>query len=147
MLVLGRRTRAMGREIQDNRPRITDHHESPWPHTLRIRTSPRQRARHEKTEGTRMRDDPQDGRRRLRRQGLHRNRLHHHAVRKPEDRELYIREHDYNNQVSSYRAPVERAVAQLKTWRILFTDYRRPLKTFRDSFKAATRAFQDRLRA
>jgi len=57
-------------------------------------------------------------------------------VRKPEDRELYIREHDYNNQVSSLRAPVERAVATLKTWRILFTDYRRPLKTFLSSFRA-----------
>ena len=58
-------------------------------------------------------------------------------VRKPEDRELYMREHDYNNQVSSFRAPVERAVANLKTWRILFTDYRRPLRTFASSFRAA----------
>ena len=58
-------------------------------------------------------------------------------VRKPKDRELYMREHDYNNQVSSFRAPVERAVAQLKTWRILFTDYRRPLETFVSSFRAA----------
>jgi DDE superfamily endonuclease/Helix-turn-helix of DDE superfamily endonuclease len=59
-------------------------------------------------------------------------------VRKPQHRDLYMREHDYNNQVSSFRAPVERAVAQLKTWRILFTDYRRPLKTFSSSFRAAT---------
>jgi hypothetical protein len=58
-------------------------------------------------------------------------------VRKPKSRELYIREHQYNNQVSSYRAPVERAIAQLKTWRILFADYRRPLDTFRESFNAA----------
>jgi hypothetical protein len=58
-------------------------------------------------------------------------------VRKPKDRELYIREKIYNNKVSSFRAPVERAVAQLKTWRILFTDYRRPLKTFMPSFRAA----------
>ena len=58
-------------------------------------------------------------------------------VRKPQDRELYMREHDYNNQISSLRAPVERAVANLKTWRILFTDYRRPLKTFMSSFRAA----------
>jgi DDE superfamily endonuclease/Helix-turn-helix of DDE superfamily endonuclease len=58
-------------------------------------------------------------------------------VRKPQDRELYIREHDYNNQISSLRAPVERVVATLKTWRILFTDYRRPLKTFLSSFRAA----------
>jgi len=58
-------------------------------------------------------------------------------VRKPKNRELYMREHDYNNQVSSFRAPVERAIAQLKTWRILFTDYRRPLDTFESSFRAA----------
>jgi DDE superfamily endonuclease len=58
-------------------------------------------------------------------------------VRKPEGRELYMREHDYNNQISSFRAPVERAVATLKTWRILFTDYRRPLGTFLSSFRAA----------
>jgi hypothetical protein len=47
-------------------------------------------------------------------------------VRKPESRELYISEHDYNNQISSLRAPVERAVATLKSWRILSTDYGRP---------------------
>jgi len=58
-------------------------------------------------------------------------------VRKPKGGELLMREHDYNNKVSSLRAPVERAVANLKVWRILFTDYRRPLKTFLDSFKAA----------
>lgn len=58
-------------------------------------------------------------------------------IRKPKHRELYIREKEYNAEISSHRAPVERAVAQLKTWRILFSDYRRPLKTFRDSFNAA----------
>ena len=52
-------------------------------------------------------------------------------IRKPECRELLQWEHEWNNQVSSFRAPVERAVATLKTWRILFTDYRRPLKTFK----------------
>jgi hypothetical protein len=59
-------------------------------------------------------------------------------VRKPADRELSTREDDYNNQISSFRAPVERAIANLKTWRILFTDYRRPLQTFKSSFRAAT---------
>lgn len=59
-------------------------------------------------------------------------------IRKPANRELLVREDDYNNQVSSFRAPVERAVANLKTWRILFTDYRRPLHTFKSSFRAAT---------
>jgi hypothetical protein len=58
-------------------------------------------------------------------------------IRKRQDRELYIREHDYNNQISSHRAPVERAVASLKTWRILFTDYSRLLKTLLSSFRAA----------
>ena len=58
-------------------------------------------------------------------------------IRKPEWRELLQWEHEWNNQVSSFRAPVERAVAALKTWRILFTDYRRPLKTFKSSFRAA----------
>jgi hypothetical protein len=62
-------------------------------------------------------------------------------VRKPEGRELYMSEHDYNNQISSLRASVERAVASLKTWRILFTDYRRPLKTFLSSFRAAIGLF------
>jgi len=47
------------------------------------------------------------------------------------------REHEWNNQVSSFRPPVERAVATLKTWQILLTDYRRPLKTCKSSFRAA----------
>jgi hypothetical protein len=58
-------------------------------------------------------------------------------AKKPRGRELYMREHQYNNWVSSIRAPIERAVAHLKTWKILFTDYRRPLNTFLDSFRAA----------
>ena len=58
-------------------------------------------------------------------------------IRKPECRELLQWEHEWNSKVSSFRAPVERAVATLKTWRILFTDYRRPLKTFKSSFHAA----------
>ena len=58
-------------------------------------------------------------------------------AKKPPGRELYVREHQYNNQVSSIRAPIERAVAHLKAWKILFTDYRRPLRTFLDSFRAA----------
>ena len=58
-------------------------------------------------------------------------------VRKPQDRDLYLREHEYNNQISSLRAPVERAIANLKTWRILHTDYRRPLTTFLTSLRAA----------
>ncbi|HYZ56273.1 MAG TPA: transposase family protein [Streptosporangiaceae bacterium] len=58
-------------------------------------------------------------------------------IRKPKCRQLCEWEHEWNNRISSFRAPVERAVATLKTWRILFTDYRRPLKTFKSSFRAA----------
>jgi hypothetical protein len=58
-------------------------------------------------------------------------------IRKPKHRDLHKSEHDYNNQISSLRAPVERAIGNLKTWRILFTDYRRPLETFLSSFQAA----------
>jgi DDE superfamily endonuclease/Helix-turn-helix of DDE superfamily endonuclease len=61
--------------------------------------------------------------------------------RKPTQRDLLEWEREWNRQVSSHRAPVERAVANLKTWRILFTDYRRPLKTFTSSFRAATGLF------
>jgi hypothetical protein len=39
--------------------------------------------------------------------------------------------------VSSFRAAVERAIGASKTWRILFSDYRRPLKTFMSSFCAS----------
>ena len=36
-------------------------------------------------------------------------------AKKPTHRELYVREHEYNAQISSIRAPIERAVAHLKT--------------------------------
>src|SRR6266571_4669732 len=39
--------------------------------------------------------------------------------------------------VSRLRAPVERAIAHIKSWRILHTDYRRPLRTYLTSFRAA----------
>jgi transposase len=58
-------------------------------------------------------------------------------AKKPRHRELYIRERDYNNQVSGLRAPVERAIAHIKNWRILHTDYRRPLNSWKVSFKTA----------
>ena len=59
-------------------------------------------------------------------------------IRKPKSRKLLDWEKEWNRQVSSFRAPVERAVADLKVWRVLFTDYRRPLDTFETTFRAAT---------
>ena len=53
-------------------------------------------------------------------------------------RDLTDNEKKFNNQVSSIRAAVERAIANIKTWRVLHTDYRRPLKTWLTSFRAAT---------
>jgi hypothetical protein len=58
-------------------------------------------------------------------------------IRKPQFRKLLDWEKEWNRQVSSFRAPVERAIADLKAWRALFTDYRRPLNTFEASFQAA----------
>ncbi|HEX6526498.1 MAG TPA: transposase family protein [Streptosporangiaceae bacterium] len=58
-------------------------------------------------------------------------------IRKPRNRDLYIREEDFNAQISGLRSPAERAIAHLKAWRILHTDYRRPLHTFYDSFATA----------
>jgi hypothetical protein len=55
-------------------------------------------------------------------------------VRKPVNGELTTRDLDYNAKVSSIRAAVERVIAHIKAWRIVATDYRRPLRTFRDTF-------------
>jgi hypothetical protein len=59
-------------------------------------------------------------------------------IRKPRSRKLLDWEKEWSRQVSSFRAPVERAIADLKSWRTLFVDYRRPLATFETSFYAAT---------
>jgi hypothetical protein len=57
--------------------------------------------------------------------------------RKPDGGELTDEQKRYNAKISAIRAPVERAIANIKTWRVLHTDYRRPLRTFNDSFHAA----------
>ena len=41
-------------------------------------------------------------------------------VKKRADRELYMRENEYNCQIGSIRAPIERAAARLKAWKIIF---------------------------
>src|SRR5260370_16689790 len=45
-------------------------------------------------------------------------------VRKPEHRELYIREKEYNAEVISPRTPLDRSPTQPKTCSIIFTYYR-----------------------
>lgn len=58
-------------------------------------------------------------------------------IKKPKGRELHDHEERFNAEISRIRMPVERANAHLKAWRILHTDYRRPLHTYLDSFYAA----------
>jgi len=46
-----------------------------------------------------------------------------------------------NAAISGLRAPVERAFAHFKSWRIFHTDYRRPYDTYHDTFDAARGLF------
>ncbi len=57
--------------------------------------------------------------------------------KKPQGGELLDWQKEFNAQVNRLRAPVERAIAHLKSWRILHTDYRRPLRTYVTSYRAA----------
>ncbi|AZZ55089.1 transposase [Rathayibacter iranicus] len=51
-------------------------------------------------------------------------------------RELADAEKQFNRQVNRIRYRVEQAIAHLKTWRILHTDYRRPYETFAETITA-----------
>jgi len=51
-------------------------------------------------------------------------------IRKPAHRDLLDWEKEFNSAVNRIRYVVERAIANFKTWRIMHTDYRRPLATF-----------------
>lgn len=57
-------------------------------------------------------------------------------IRKPAHRELLDWEKEYNTAVNRIRYLIERAIANFKTWRILHTDYRRPLATFTTTISA-----------
>lgn len=61
--------------------------------------------------------------------------------KKPKGGELSVRDKEENRNVSRLRAPVERAMAHIKSWRILHTDYRRPLRTYPTSFRAVIGLF------
>jgi len=61
--------------------------------------------------------------------------------KKPKGGELSIGDKRENKNVSRLRAPVERSIAHLKAWRILHIDYRRPLRTYTTSFRAAIGLF------
>jgi len=51
-------------------------------------------------------------------------------TRKPPGGELHESQKNFNTAVNSIRYRIEQVIGNLKTWRILHTDYRRPLHTF-----------------
>ena len=57
-------------------------------------------------------------------------------VRKPEGRDLLEWEKEFNKQVNKIRSMIERVIANFKTWRIMHTDYRRPIDTFATTISA-----------
>ena len=56
--------------------------------------------------------------------------------RKPIGGELLKWQREFNAAINSIRATIERVIANLKTWRTLFVDYRRPLETFTTTISA-----------
>ncbi len=58
-------------------------------------------------------------------------------IRKPAHRDLLDWEKEFNTAVNKIRYLIERTIANFKTWRILHTDYRRPLATFTTTISAA----------
>jgi len=57
-------------------------------------------------------------------------------IKKPKDRKLLDWEKDFNTAINKIRATVERVIANFKNWRILHTDYRRPINTFATTISA-----------
>lgn len=55
--------------------------------------------------------------------------------------ELSIADKECNKEISKLRAPVERAIAHFKSWRIFHTDYRRPYSTYDDAYNATRGLF------
>lgn len=53
--------------------------------------------------------------------------------KKPLCRNLADWEKDYNTQINKVRYVIEQVIANFKTWRIMHTDYRRPLSTFAET--------------
>ena len=56
--------------------------------------------------------------------------------RKPPNLPLYPDDKTYNKTVNQIRYKIERVIANIKTWRVLHTGYRRPLQTFPETITA-----------
>ena len=57
-------------------------------------------------------------------------------IKKPPHRGLLDWEKEFNTAINRIRWKIEQTIANLKTWRILHSDYRRPLETFADTISA-----------
>ena len=51
-------------------------------------------------------------------------------IKKPKGRDLLDWEKEFNTQINKIRWVIEQVIANFKTWRIMHTDYRRPIETF-----------------
>jgi hypothetical protein len=56
--------------------------------------------------------------------------------KKPEGGELLDWQKEFNRQINKIRYIIEQVIANVKTWRIMHTDYRRPLDTFATTISA-----------
>lgn len=57
-------------------------------------------------------------------------------IRRPRTRNLMNWEKEFNIQISRFRWIIEQVIANFKTWRIMHTDYRRPLEKFTETISA-----------
>ncbi|WP_423859777.1 transposase family protein [Arachnia propionica] len=59
-------------------------------------------------------------------------------VKKPTHGELTDSDRRNNTAINRVRYLIERVIANVKTWRVLHTDYRRPCNTFETTIQAVT---------
>jgi hypothetical protein len=59
----------------------------------------------------------------------------------PRGGKLSPRDKECNAEISALRAPIERMVAHFKNWKILHIDYRRPYRSYRDTYDAVRGLF------
>jgi DDE superfamily endonuclease len=56
-----------------------------------------------------------------------------HPIKKPPHRELLGWEKEHNTAINKIRYVIEQVIGNFKTWRIMHTDYRRPIHTFEET--------------
>ena len=61
--------------------------------------------------------------------------------KKPKGGELSKKDKECNREISALRAPVEQVIAHFKSWRIFYADYRRPYRTYHDTYDAGRGLF------